>query len=115
MQRVFVGVGAVALGVIAILAAKRLGGGSVGSVIVVGGLLVAALVADSGITLPPAPRPLYTADEAHATMRGQGAREYPYLEVDTVRKASSRVASAQGQAGYRPRRSPTWPNRRTTV
>jgi hypothetical protein len=103
MQRVAVGIGAVMLGMFAILVARSLGGGTVGSAVVVGGLLVAALVADSGVTSPPTPRALYTADEAHATMKGQGARAFPYLEVDTVRQASTRVASAQGQAGYRPR------------
>ena len=104
MQRVAVGIGAVMLGMFAILVARSLGGGMVGSAVVVGGLLVAALVADSGgVTSPPTPRALYTADEAHATMKGQGARAFPYLEVDTVRQASTRVASAQGQAGYRPR------------
>jgi hypothetical protein len=103
MQRVVAGIGAIVLGVVAILVAKSLGGGAVSSTVVVGGLLVAALLAEGRTASPPTSHPIYTADDAHATMKGQGAREYPHLEVDVVRRASTRVASAQGQASYRPR------------
>lgn len=103
MQRIVAGIGAVVMGALAIAVARSVGGGAVGSAVVVGGLLVVALLADRPrAARGPRRHPPYTADEAHASMKGQGSREYPYLEVDAVRKACSRVAPLLTPANYRP-------------